>query len=80
MKFERIEKYFIFTGQISYEKVPEYFNAMDIVVAPFTANRGEVSPFKVLDALACGKVAVSSDSSSMKHLALSQFYVIGTNR
>lgn len=68
-KTEGVEKNFIFTGQVSYEKVPEYFNIMDIVVAPFTANRGETSPFKVLDALACGKTVVSSDLPSMKHLA-----------
>lgn len=60
---------FLFTGQISYEKMPLYFNSMDIVVAPFTSARGETSPLKVLDALACGKPVVSSDIPSMRLLA-----------
>jgi glycosyltransferase involved in cell wall biosynthesis len=58
-----------FTGQVPYADVPLYFNAMDVVVAPFTADRGETSPFKVLDALACGRPVVASDIDSVRPLA-----------
>jgi glycosyltransferase involved in cell wall biosynthesis len=58
-----------FTGQVPYADVPRYFNAMDVVVAPFTADRGETSPFKVLDALACGRPVVASDIDSVRPLA-----------
>ena len=58
-----------FPGQIPYQEVPAYLNAMDVVVAPFTADRGETSPFKVLDALACARPVVASDLASVKPLA-----------
>ena len=58
-----------FTRQVPYSEVPGYLNAMDIVVAPFTSNRGETSPFKILDALACGRPVVSSDLPSVRLLA-----------
>ena len=58
-----------FTGQVPYADVPAYFNAMDAVVAPFTADRGETSPFKILDALACGRPVVASAIDSVRPLA-----------
>jgi len=58
-----------FTGQVAYADVPAYFNAMDVVAAPFTAHRGETSPFKVLDALACARPVVASDLPSVRTLA-----------
>lgn len=58
-----------FSGQVPYDQVPAYLNAMDVVVAPFTADRGETSPFKVLDALACQRPVVSSDLPSVRLLA-----------
>ncbi len=58
-----------FTGQIPYARAPLYANAMDVVVAPFTADRGETSPFKVLDALACERPVVASDIASLRALA-----------
>lgn len=57
-----------FTGQVPYAEAPGYFNAMDVVVAPFTAHRGETSPFKVLDALACARPVVASDIPSVRPL------------
>jgi glycosyltransferase involved in cell wall biosynthesis len=42
-----------------------------VVVAPFTAHRGETSPFKVLDALACARPVVVSDLASVRPLAAS---------
>jgi glycosyltransferase involved in cell wall biosynthesis len=58
-----------FTGQVPYASAPTYFNAMDVVAAPFTAHRGETSPFKVLDALACARPVVASDLPSVRPLA-----------
>jgi len=57
-----------FTGQVPYAEAPVWFNAMDVVVAPFTAHRGETSPFKVLDALACARPVIASDLPSVRAL------------
>jgi glycosyltransferase involved in cell wall biosynthesis len=58
-----------FPGQVPYAEVPTYLNAMDVVVAPFAADRGETSPFKILDAMACGRPVVASALPSVKPLA-----------
>ena len=58
-----------FTGQVPYARVPACFAAMDVVAAPFTAGRGETSPFKVLDAMACERAVVASDLASVRPLA-----------
>jgi glycosyltransferase involved in cell wall biosynthesis len=65
-----------FTGQVPYEEAPAYFNAMDVVVAPFTAHRGETSPFKILDALACARPVVASDLPSVRPLSESGALVL----
>jgi glycosyltransferase involved in cell wall biosynthesis len=58
-----------FAGQVPYREVPTWLNAMDVVSAPFTADRGETSPFKVLDAMACARPVVASDLTSVRWLA-----------
>lgn len=58
-----------FPGQVPYAEVPTYLNAMDVLAAPFTGDRGETSPFKVLDAMACGRPVVASALASVKPLA-----------
>lgn len=58
-----------FTGQVPYEHIPLYLQAMDVLVAPFTADRGEVSPFKALDALASSRPVIASDLPSIRRLA-----------
>jgi glycosyltransferase involved in cell wall biosynthesis len=57
---------FIFPGRVPYESVAKYFNAADICVAPFKANRGETSPLKLFDAFACGKPVVASAIPAVK--------------
>jgi glycosyltransferase involved in cell wall biosynthesis len=58
-----------FAGQVPYAEVPRWLGAMDVVAAPFTADRGETSPFKVLDAMACARPVVASDLDSVRWLA-----------
>jgi glycosyltransferase involved in cell wall biosynthesis len=58
-----------FAGQVPYAAVPPWLGAMDVVSAPFTADRGETSPFKVLDAMACARPVVASDLESVRWLA-----------
>lgn len=55
-----------FTGQLPYQQIPRYLQAMDVLVAPFTTDRGETSPFKVLDALASCRPVVASDLTSVR--------------
>jgi glycosyltransferase involved in cell wall biosynthesis len=57
-----------FAGQVPYAEVPRWLGAMDVVAAPFTADRGETSPFKVLDAMACARPVVASDLDSLRWL------------
>jgi glycosyltransferase involved in cell wall biosynthesis/SAM-dependent methyltransferase len=64
-----LENSFIFTGQVPYDNVPAYFNAMDIFVAPFISGCQEPSPFKIFDALACAKVIIASDLAPLRMLS-----------
>ena len=48
------------TGRILYEEVPAWIGAMTVCVAPFRGDRGETSPVKIFDYLACGKPVVAS--------------------
>ena len=47
-------------GRIPYQEVPAWIGAMTICVAPFRGDRGETSPVKIFDYLACGKPVVAS--------------------
>ena len=52
---------FLFTGQVPYSEVPLYIGATELCVAPFLADRGDASPLKLFDYLACGRPVVASD-------------------
>jgi glycosyltransferase involved in cell wall biosynthesis len=41
---------------------------MDVCVAPFTADRGEASPLKLFDYLACARPVVVSDIAAVREL------------
>ena len=56
-----LKTHFIFTGQVSYGKVPYYCGVMDVCVSPLLKEAGERSPVKVFDYLACGKPVIMSD-------------------
>ena len=47
-------------GRIPYREVPAWIGAMTLCVAPFRGNRGETSPVKVFDYLACGRPVIAS--------------------
>jgi len=52
-----------FTGRVNYEKVPEWINAFDLAVAPFTKERNitcGLSPIKIYEYLACGKPVLAA--------------------
>ena len=47
-------------GRIPYQEVPTWIGAMTVCVAPFRGDRGETSPVKIYDYLACGKPVIAS--------------------
>jgi glycosyltransferase involved in cell wall biosynthesis len=58
-----VSDWIIFTGMVSYNKVPLYINASNICVAPFIRERNEksgVSPLKIYEYAACEKAIVTS--------------------
>jgi len=59
---------FRFVGPVSYDDVPSFLNACDILVAPYNVlhtssrrTKGIGSPLKILEYMACGKPAIGSD-------------------
>ncbi len=63
-----VEKRFIFTGVVAYERVPRYINASDACVAPFIFARNAkigLSPLKLYEYMACGKPVVASNISGV---------------
>lgn len=48
------------TGRIPYQDVPSWIGAMTLCVAPFRGDRGETSPVKIFDYLACGRPVIAS--------------------
>ena len=55
-----MEDNFQFPGQVARERAAEYICAMDICVAPYHSTRGETSPVKLFDYLACARPVVAS--------------------
>ena len=47
-------------GRIPYQEVPTWIGATTVCVAPFREDRGETSPVKIFDYLACGRPVVAS--------------------
>jgi glycosyltransferase involved in cell wall biosynthesis len=47
-------------GRVPYQDVPLWIGAMTLCVAPFRGDRGETSPVKIFDYLACGKPEIAS--------------------
>jgi len=51
-----VKKNITFTGLV--DNIEDYINASDVVICPLTSGGG--TRFKILEALACGKVVVST--------------------
>jgi glycosyltransferase involved in cell wall biosynthesis len=58
----------IWTGRVPYQDVAELIGITDVCVAPFTADRGETSPVKIFDYLACGRPVVASAIPSVSQI------------
>lgn len=58
----------VWTGRVAYSRVPLLIGTMDVCVAPFCGDRGETSPVKIFDYLACGKPVVASAIPSVTAL------------
>ncbi len=52
-------------GRVPYWEVPTWIGAMSVCVAPFHRDRGETSPVKLFDYLACHRPVVASAISSV---------------
>jgi glycosyltransferase involved in cell wall biosynthesis len=56
----RLESSVTWTGRVPYREVPAWIGAMNVCVAPFRGDRGETSPVKLFDYLACHRPVVVS--------------------
>ncbi len=65
---QRLSSLITWTGRVPYERVPALIGAMDVCVAPFCGGRGETSPVKIFDYLACGKPVIASAIPSVTAL------------
>jgi len=59
-----ISRHCVFTGQIPYEMVPQYINAMDVGVSILEPREFAASEQKVRQYLACGKPVVATPGSN----------------
>ncbi len=50
----------MWVGRVPYWEVPTWIGAMSVCVAPFRGDRGETSPVKLFDYLACHRPVVAS--------------------
>ncbi len=57
MEFDRS---ITWVGRVPYREVPIWIGAMSVCVAPFRGDRGEASPVKLFDYLACHRPVVAS--------------------
>jgi glycosyltransferase involved in cell wall biosynthesis len=62
----------VWTGRVPYERVPRLIGAMTVCVAPFRADRGETSPVKLFDYLACARPVVASAVPSVAQIFASE--------
>ena len=63
-----LSSWITWTGRVEYPRVPSWIGAMDVCVAPFRGDRGETSPVKLFDYLACGRPVVASAIPSVTEL------------
>jgi glycosyltransferase involved in cell wall biosynthesis len=63
-----LSSWITWVGRVEYTRVPIWIGAMNVCVAPFCGDRGETSPVKVFDYLACGRPVVASAIPSVTEL------------
>ena len=63
-----LSSWITWAGRVEYTRVPTWIGAMDVCVAPFCGDRGETSPVKLFDYLACGRPVVASAIPSVRAL------------
>ncbi|THI91537.1 MAG: glycosyltransferase family 4 protein [Nitrospira sp. CG24A] len=63
-----LSSWITWVGRVEYTRVPIWIGAMNVCVAPFCGNRGETSPVKIFDYLACGRPVVASAIPSVTEL------------
>ncbi len=63
-----LSSWITWAGRVEYTSVPTWIGAMDVCVAPFCGDRGETSPVKLFDYLACGRPVVASAIPSVTAL------------
>jgi len=68
-----IESKVVFTGGVSYEKVPTYLSVMDICTAPFPrGNEFKTNfPLKLVEYMACGKPIVVTEGPVLRRIVTS---------
>src|SRR6516225_1518770 len=65
----RLERQVILTGRVRHGDIPGYLAAMDLTVAPYTAQNGfYFSPLKVVESLAAGRPVVAPQLRQLTHL------------
>ena len=55
-----LQKYFILTGRIPYEEVPNYINACDVCTIPKLSLKSGYSPLKLYEYMVCEKSVIAS--------------------
>lgn len=71
-----LDEYFIFTGAVDYEEIPQYISAADITLAPFNPQKHEMTskynlfytPLKIFEYMACGKTIISTSVGNVKKM------------
>jgi glycosyltransferase involved in cell wall biosynthesis len=71
----------IMTGQLSYDKLPQYINLSDVCIMPFQSCRttNDIIPSKVYQYMACGKPVVSTKLKGMIDDGMGQGIVFTDN-
>jgi glycosyltransferase involved in cell wall biosynthesis len=66
---DRLERRIILTGRVPHADIPGYLAAMDVTVAPYTAQNGfYFSPMKVVESLAAGRPVVAPQLGQLTDL------------
>jgi glycosyltransferase involved in cell wall biosynthesis len=67
--YDRLERHVILTGRVPHADIPGYLAAMDVTVAPYTAQDGfYFSPLKVVESLATGRPVVAPQLGQLTDL------------